>query len=149
MDDTQVKLPAGFSLKSQLLVLQRRTYWGDINPGPGHPGCADCLLVTCAERVRDLLAVIACILNPTLFRRKTRCLNERLACFFLILALRIFFLGQSGGGDRKGRINMLNAQGASWCILWEGWSGGGFILIQADAFDFCRGHRRQWRLKII
>lgn len=40
-DDTWVKLPAGFSLKPQPLVLRRRTCWGRISPGPRRPrlGC--------------------------------------------------------------------------------------------------------------
>ena len=52
---------------------------------PRRPGCADCLLVTCADGVRAKLSTTVWVLNPTLFRRKVPRLNERWALLLSFL----------------------------------------------------------------
>lgn len=52
-------------------------------------------------------------------------------CFFLILALRVLFLGKGGGGERKERVNILNApRHLRQLVL--GWGVGGWSRVEAS-----------------
>lgn len=74
-------------------------------------------------------------------------------CFFLILALRVLFLGKGGGGERKESEHFKCSQASQTACPWMGGGGveqgGSFILTQGGMFDFCRGGQRLCRLETI
>lgn len=69
---------------------------------PRRPGCADCLLVTCTDRVRAMLSTTVWVLEPYFVQKKVPRLNEMGSASFF-LAVRFLFLGRMEKEERKER----------------------------------------------